>query len=63
LVAGWRCAYPAYVLGFCRPGKANPPPGKMRFPKPHLSTRVLQGLLTLLLTLFGLLVVTIAPVS
>ena len=27
---------------------------------PHLSTRVLQGLLTLLLTLFGLLLVTFA---
>ena len=31
-----------------------------RFSMPHLSTRVLQGLLTLLLTLFGLLLVTFA---
>ena len=31
-----------------------------RFPMPHLSTRVLQALLTLLLTLFGLLLVTFA---
>ena len=28
VLAGWRYAYPTYYfIGFCRPGKAEPPPG------------------------------------